>query len=121
MDTALQHIHEAIHGGLDDNGEDKRRKFKRFENKQMFVKFNLIENGKINKNKLFKGTIHDVSAGGMKIDIAESANLKSGDEIEFEISKENQASFLKGTGQLVRKEGSEATTSFGVRFLEVSH
>ncbi len=120
MDTALHNIQNAMSANAPQNDQDKRRKFQRFENKHMYVKFQICKGGKA-IGETFNATIFDVSAGGMRINIDSSQPFKSGDTIAFEISKDSNSGFLKGMGELVRSDSAENKTSIGVRFLEVAH
>jgi c-di-GMP-binding flagellar brake protein YcgR len=119
MDAALHNIHNAMSANSGNIDKSKRRKFQRFENKHMHVHFHLK-----GKKEKYQATIFDVSAGGMRIHTEMCDIFKDGDEIEFEISKESNnqdASFLKGNGLMVRIDHLEDKMSIGVRFIEVAH
>lgn len=120
MDSALHNIHNAMSANAHQDEQDKRRKFQRFENKHMHVKFQLCKDGKV-VGETYNLTIFDVSAGGMRINTDSTHLFKNGDRIIFEISKDTNEVFLKGMGELVRSNNADNETSIGVRFIEVVH
>ena len=108
VETALENMRGFLE--KDREREKGKRKHLRYGNRYLNVEYQLFKPGTSSLgNTLYRASVIDVSAGGMRIDVDKSLAITQGQRMKFEIKKPSLEVILGGTAQI-----SEVSQTFTV-------
>ena len=120
VNRAMENINAYLSHHMDDEEGAKKREHPRFVKKDMQAIFVFSDHPRY-RDRLFESRLHDISIGGMSIELEHDTKVQLRDQIKFSVHQGgSKKAVVKGIGKIVRVREHKEFKRVGVQFLGVS-
>jgi hypothetical protein len=120
VNRAMENINAYLSHHMDDEEGAKKREHPRFAKKDMQAKFVFWEHPRY-RDRVFESRLHDISVGGMNIEMNHDLKVQLRDQIKFSVHQGGgKKAVVKGVGKVVRIRDHKEFKRVGIQFLGVS-